>query len=91
MSSWWSRLQCTLFLMAGGQQILSMQQVKTREALEHIWAFHLATEFAGLSLLALPDGLRLLPFVVPVILTWKRGRLDPLEQMAREGGGMKCC
>ncbi len=89
--SWWSRLQCTLFLMAGGHQILSQQHLKTREALEQMWSFHLATEMAGLSLLALPDGLKLLPFVVPIILTWKRGQLDPLTRMARESGGMKCC
>lgn len=88
--SWWSRLQCTLFLMAGGQHILSMQQVKTREEMEHIWGVHLATEFAGLSLLALPDGLRLLPYAVPIILSWKR-KLSLIDKLAREGGGMRCC
>ncbi len=89
--SWWQRFQFTLFLMAGGQQMINEYRLQVRNQLEDIWAAHLGTEMLGLSLLAVPDGLRLLPYVVPIILTWKRGPATIIERMAREGGGLRCC
>lgn len=64
----------------------TMQSVKRRGVLEHMFAFSLYCDLGGFPLLPGISSLRLLPFMVPQILTWRRARYlwsDELESAAR--------
>ena len=68
----WIHIRYTLFLMAGGQLLLSQHARKTRALCEQAFVVHVVTELAGVSLLSPVDGLRLVPYVVPVVMSWRR-------------------
>lgn len=81
-------LRFTLFLMIGGQYLLSRQARCRRAALERIFMACVVMDLAGLPLVPPRGRLRLLPYLVPGILMWKRHllyrdtwplRLDTLE------------
>jgi len=87
---WWEWIQGTLFLMAGGQMLINDQRLKTRQEVERLWDLLLAADGLGCALLPRPFSLRLLPFAVPLILSWKRAQ-DIFARFQRESGGMRCC
>lgn len=81
-------LRFTLFLMIGGQYLLSRQARRRQAALERIFMACMVMDLAGIPLVPPGGTLRLLPYLVPGILMWKRRllyrdtwplRLDMLE------------
>ena len=88
--SLWADIRFTLFLMAGGQQLLSQQTVKTRALCEQVFVVHLFTELAGLSALPVAGGLRLLPYTVPIILSWRRNASGPEQAWENAGCAVRC-
>ncbi len=87
---WWTSVRLTLFLMAGGQDHLSRLHVRTRALCERMLVAHVVTELMGLSLLSPADGLRLFPYAVPTILTWRRQMQSPDTLWAQAACDLRC-
>jgi len=86
----WADIRFTLFLMAGGQHLLSRQVVKGRALRERAFVLHVAAELMGASLLSPADGLRLLPYMVPVVMAWRRSASATYEAWEQGTGGLRC-
>ncbi len=86
----WTSLRFQLFLMAGGQQLLSRQTMKTRALCEQIFTLHICSELIGVSLLPVAGGLRLLPYTVPIILSWRRNASGIEQAWENAGCAVQC-
>lgn len=76
----------TLYLMAGFEQLLGEQSLRTRAEMERLFVLALSSDAAGLPMLPAEQVVRLLPYLVPQILIWRRMATLQGELPAAPGG-----
>jgi hypothetical protein len=69
----WSSLKSVLYGMAGHD--MARYALKTRGSMEHLFILITMGDLLGIPILPPYYSLRLLPYVVPQISTWKRRML----------------
>jgi len=73
----WHNVTDTIYGMAAHD--MSRAALRTRASMEHLFILITMGDLLGIPILPPYYGLRLLPFVVPQIATWKRGVLRERE------------
>jgi hypothetical protein len=71
--SWWAGLKETIYGMAAHD--MSRAALRTRASMEHLFILITMGDLLGIPILPPYYSLRLLPYVVPQIATWKRRML----------------
>ena len=71
--SWWQVISETLYGMAAHD--MSRAALRTRASMEHLFILITMGDLLGVPVLPPYYSLRLLPYVVPQIATWKRRML----------------
>jgi hypothetical protein len=71
--SWWQAIRETIYGMAAHD--MSRAALRTRASMEHLFILITMGDLLGIPILPPYYSLRLLPYVVPQIVTWKRRML----------------
>ena len=71
--SWWTGVKQTIYGMAAHD--MSRAALRTRASMEHLFILITMGDLLGVPILPPYYSLRLLPYVVPQIATWKRRML----------------
>ncbi len=71
--SWWQGIRETIYGMAAHD--MSRAALRTRASMEHLFILITMGDLLGIPILPPYYSLRLLPYVVPQISTWKRRML----------------
>ena len=71
--SWWQNIRETIYGMAAHD--MSRAALRTRASMEHLFILITMGDLLGVPILPPYYSLRLLPYVVPQISTWKRRML----------------
>ncbi len=80
------RVRHLLYLMAGFEQLLNEQHLKTRDEMGRLFVLCLSADLAGVPLLPSTRALDLLPYVVPQIMGWRRAAVLEGEFPSAPGG-----
>ncbi len=80
------RVRRLLYLMAGFEQLLNEQHLKTRAEMGRLFVLCLSADLVGVPLLPSTRSLDLLPYVVPQIMGWRRKAVLEGEFPAAPGG-----
>jgi hypothetical protein len=72
-TSWWQALREVIYGMAAHD--MSRAALRTRASMEHLFILITMGDLLGIPILPPYYSLRLLPYVVPQIATWKRRML----------------
>jgi hypothetical protein len=73
LTSWWQALREVIYGMAAHD--MSRAALRTRASMEHLFILITMGDLLGIPILPPYYSLRLLPYVVPQIATWKRRML----------------
>ena len=75
--SWWQKAKATVldFIYGMASHEMARQALKTRGSMEHLFILITMGDLLGVPILPPYYSLRLLPYVVPQISTWRRRML----------------
>ncbi len=75
--TWWQKVKATVldFIYGMASHEMARQALKTRGSMEHLFILITMGDLLGVPILPPYYSLRLLPYVVPQISTWRRRML----------------